>query len=246
MKNIIFTVVFLSLLLTSCGTTQTATVQREVKNFDWTPPTSAPPKSSDLSIILLRPNYAEGFKDSNEPVFKKFAKNMGNDFEEMLVAKGYSLRGPYDSYDEIVFSDKSETDLMLAVTIDFNSELSNGALKKSISLGAAALGTTAYKYFLDGQIYLGGKINLTIYESMTKEKLWVKSIKLSDKTITVRTKKHDNATGIVNDPGYLNPISIALDEYYQQSLKTAWNQLEPQELIALKKQVKELRAKKGY
>lgn len=239
-------IVTLSLLLTSCGTTQTTTVQREVKNFDWTPPTNAPSKSSDLSVILLRPNYAKGFKDSNEPLFKKFAKNMGDDFEEMLIAKGYSLRGPYDSYDEIVFSDKSETDLMLAVTIDFNSEISNGALKKSASIGAAALGVSAYKYYLNGQIYLGGKINLVIYESMTKEKLWVKSIKLSDKTVTVRTKKHDNLNGVSNDPGYLNPMTIALDEYYQQSLKTAWNQLEPQELRTLKKQVKELRAKKGY
>ena len=81
---------------------------------------------------------------------------------------------------------------------------------------------------------------------MTKEKLWVKSIKLSDKTITVRTKKHGNLSGVSNDPGYLNPMTIALDEYYQQSLKTAWNQLEPQELRTLKKQVQELRAKKGY
>ncbi len=234
------------LLLTSCGMTAPTTTKREVKNFDWTPPTTASAKSADLSIILLNPSYVDGFEDSKEEIFKKFAKNMSADFEEALVAKGYSLRGPYDTYDEIVFSDKSETDLMLDVKIDFNYEFENGAFKKTASLGAAMLGATAYKYYINGDLYLGGKINLVIYESMTKEKLWVKSIKLSDKTVTMRTGKHNSVKELIGDPGYLNPISVALDEYYQQALKTAWNHLDPRELNALKIQVRELRAKKGY
>jgi TRAP-type C4-dicarboxylate transport system substrate-binding protein len=46
--------------------------------------------------------------------------------------------------------------------------------------------------------------------------------------------------------GYKNAVYKALDDYYQKALKTAWNHLEPKELEALKKQVKDLRKKKGY
>ncbi len=224
----------------------------ELKNFDWTPPSTATTKSSDIAIILVRPIYEEKFKDSKAPIYQRFSKNMGSDFEEMLIAKGYTIRGPYDTYDEIVFSDKSETDLMLEVEIDFSSTWANNAFKKSADALSAALGQTSYKYWLDGELLMGGKINLVIRESVTLEKLWIKSLKLSDKSIKVITNKvsasnDDTAFNqLVNSAGYLNPISTLLDEYYQQALTTAWNQLEPQELRALKKQVKELRSKKGY
>ena len=243
------------IFLFSCGSLVQAPQEekRELKNFDWTPPSTTNTKSADLAMILLRPNYVNKFEESKYPIFQKFSKNMGSDFEEMLTAKGYTIRGPYDTYDEIVFSDKSETDLMMMVEIDFISEWSNGiSVKKASDPLTTYLGKPSFKYWIDGDLQMGGKINLIIYESMTREKLWVKSLKLNDKSIKITTNKisaSDDNTAInqlSNSAGYLNPISTLLDEYYQQALNTAWNQLEGQELTAMKKQVKELRTKKEY
>ncbi len=59
---------------------------------------------------------------------------MGVDFEELLIAKGYSIRGPFSSYDEVVFRDKQDSDLLMEVEINFNVEAGQGALKNLSSI----------------------------------------------------------------------------------------------------------------
>jgi hypothetical protein len=176
---------------------------------------------------------------------------MGADFEEMLVAKGYSIRGPYDTYDEIVYADKNETDLLLESSIDFTYEWSSEALKKYRYHGGNYIAPFT-RLQINGDLHLGGKVNLVIKEAITQEKLWVKSIPLVDKAIPVLTSTYKGGTTkealamVLQDVGYKNAVYKALDDYYQKALKTAWNHLEPKELEALKKQVRDLRKKKGY
>ena len=241
-------VVFSSLLLvSSCGSTGTTTQQtRTVKNYDWSPPSTAKAKSSDVTLILVRPSFGKEFKDEKEPIFKRFRDNMGIDFEEMLVARGYSIRGPFSSYDEIVFKDKQDADLLMKVEIDFTYEAEQGAMKASADLAAAMFGKKAYKYSLDGNLFVGGKINIIVYEPSTQEKLWIKSIPLEDKTVYLKTKKYSRKSDCFNDPGYLNAMQTALDEYYQSSMNLGWKYLEPAELKQLKKQVQAIRKKKTY
>lgn len=240
-------------ILTSCFPTSLITspepVEKVVIEYDYTPPEVSTEKV-DISLIMLNPEYANGFQYEGQEMFENFIDNMGNDFEEMLIAKGYSLRGPYDSYDEIVYSDKSETDLMLSVEIDFSSEFGTKVTKRNrTNLNSQIIGYT-YEYI--GDLNIGGKINLTIKESLTQEKLWLKSIKLDAKKLDIHTARYrvnsdtEGINAIVNDPQYVTTIYKALDDYYHKALKTAWNHLEPEELESLKTQVKELREKKGY
>ena len=226
-------------------------VSEKVINYDFTPPESSGSDTVSTSLILLNPKYASELKAYGQPMFQKFIKNMGVDFEEMMVAKGYSLRGPYNTYDEIVYSDKSETDLLLETEITFHYEWGNEAMKykRHVGYGGAI---TGYTYWIDGNLNLGGKVNLVIKESLTQEKLWVKSISLANKQILIQTDRHrvssqnEAEVALANDVHYKNALYEALDEYYQNALKTAWNHLDPRELEPLKKQVKELRKKKGY
>jgi hypothetical protein len=199
----------------------------------------------------LKPSYAEAFEGEKERLFRKFIDNMEGDFEEMLVAKGYSIRGPYDSYDEIVFSDKTETDLLLETDINFSYEWSAGALRVKKGYKGTYV-SNPNTYFIDGRLAIGGKINLVIKESLTQEKLWIRSISLEEKMIPIKTAEYkghayEEVMGAIGeDVGLHNPLYLALNEYYQKSLKTAWNHLDPNELTLLKSQVKELRKKKGY
>ena len=246
--------VLLTGILTSCFPPSVLTtpppVEEKKINYDFTPPEQATEKV-DIALILLNPNYASGFEQESQVMFTNFIDNMTLDFEEMLIAKGYSIRGPYATYDEIVYSDKSETDLMLGVEIDFSYEWDQGASNSKRMVGYGGV-TTGYSYQIDGNLNLGGKINLVIKEALTQEKLWVKSIKLQDKKVLIQTAKYkvksqtEGEQAIANDPQYKNVMYETLDDYYQNALKTAWNHLDPRELTPLKKQVEELRKKKGY
>ena len=249
MKHFYFILVAISLLLLSgCGSMGNIPTQevRTVKNYDWTPPMIAPAKSSDVTLLLVKPSFAKQFENEKEPIFKKFRENMGVDFEEMLIARGYSIRGPFASYDEIVFKDKQDADLLMRVEIDFNYEAQQGALKYSADFASAMLGKEAYKYRLDGNLYVGGKVNIIVYEPSTKEKLWIKSISLEDKTIYLKTKKYSYKNDCFKDAGYLNAMQSVLDEYYQSAMDLGWKYLEPAELKQLKAQVKAIRSKKTY
>jgi hypothetical protein len=225
-----------------------APIEKQIIEYDFTPPEVS--EKVDLSLILLNPQYASGFEYEKQEMFGNFMDNMANDFEEMLIAKGYSLRGPYDTYDEIVYADKTETDLMLSVEIDFSHQWETDIARRTRrNFSNQFIG---YSYEYNGNVNIGGKINLTIKESLTQEKLWLKSIKLDAKKIAIQTARYNarsdaqGVNAIMNDPQYVTAMYQALDDYYQKALKTAWNHLEPQELEVLTSQVKELREKKGY
>ncbi len=254
MKQIIYVLIGGG-VLTSCFPTSMITTPEPVKEkvitYDYSPPESSGADTVTTSLILLDPKYAEELEAYSQPMFTKFIKSMGDDFEELLVAKGYTLRGPYATYDEIVYSDKSETDLMLETEIKFDYEWDSDAVKYTRHVSLQGV-TTGYTYWIEGNLHLGGKINLVIKESLTQEKLWVKSIPLTSKSIHILTDRYrvNNASeanaALSKDVQYKNAVYEALDEYYQNALQTAWNHLDPRELSPLRKQVQELRKKKGY
>ena len=254
MKKQLAAVVVMTSVLSSCLAPSLLQTPEAVEvkkiNYDFVPPSTAEEKVG-ISMILLNPNYASGFEAESQEMYVDFIDNMGVDFEEMLIAKGYSLRGPYNTYDEIVYSDKSETDLMLSTEIDFSYEWSPGALKTKRLVGYGG-SVTGYYYQIDGTLELTGKINLVIKESLTQEKLWVKSIPLDKKSLLIQTARYKVASdaegrqAVVSDAQYKNVMYDALNDYYQKSLTMAWKHLEPEELKPLKKQVEELREKKGY
>ncbi len=237
-------------ILHSCGMLASSpkqTVKREIRNYDWTPPSTAPARSSEVTLILINPTYMKGFEDANEPTFVKFRENMATDFEELLVARGYSIRGPFNTYDEIVYRDKQDADLIMEVQIKFNSEAEQGTLKRSYNALASSMrGVSVYKYYLDGTIILDGKLNITLKEPSTEEKLWVKSVPIKKQRINVKTAKYPDKKGVFQDTNLLNSVETALNESYQSAMNLAWKYLEPAELKQLKAQVKAIRKKKTY
>lgn len=233
-------------LLAFAGCFSTSKVSTPSRNvvFDYTPPTTAAPKSSNISFILLKPGFAPQFQYSQEKLFQDFVRYMAADFNEMVIARGFTLRGePYDTYDEIVYSDKAEADLILHAEVDISITPGTNTWKKSYN----AL-TKSYVYYIDGMVSLGGKITLTASETLTREKLWTKSISLAPREIYAKSQYRYTGTNILisNDVGLYNPISEAMEDYYKKALSTAWTYLEPMELQPLKAQVEALRKKKTY
>lgn len=223
-----------------------------VPTYDYTPPEKLPAKSANVVFLLVDPAYPERFRYGKTKIFSDFSKAMSADFNEAMTAKGFSVRGPYEYYDQVVYSDKKESDLLL--TIDIDLDLNDQNIKWHpwryvvSGVGRNAVYDTHYTY--DGFFVLSGKVNLVVSESITREKLWAKSIPLRQKEINIKTFYYHPTQsfqkGLTEDPDVMNPIIDVLENYYKEVLSTAWTHLDPSELTTLKKEVIEIRQRKVY
>ena len=224
-----------------------------VGSYDYSPPVAHQAKSANIVFLLVDPAYHEKFRYGTYKLFSDFSKAMAADFNEVMTAKGYTVRGPYEFYDQVVYSDKKDSDLLLTVDIDLDLNDQNikwfGYTYRAGGTNRSPVYQTEYTY--GGSFVLAGKVNLVVAESLTREKLWAKSIPLKQKEIVVKTfysqpKESNYQFSLTKDPDVMNPIISVLESYYKEVLATAWNHLDPNELNQLKKQVQEIRERKVY
>jgi hypothetical protein len=213
-------------------------------SFDYTPATPAAPNSANMKLVLVHPQYATQFAQSSNPIYQQFADNMQNDFNEILLAKGFTLRGPYNTYDDILFNDKKESDLTFEANLDVTMDWSMCPIQNEVK-NVYGEGHVTY-YYYNGVVSMNCHVTLLAAEPLTHEKLWTKSIAVPAKQLTVSTTAYRTPAEIQQDPGLRNPIVTALNEYYQTIMDEAWKDVEPEEFQTYKPQVKELKAKKGY
>lgn len=248
----------ISIILHACsafkGSTATPPLERVTMQFDYQPPVEGYAKSNSISFILMNPKYAQDEDDTNQEPFVTFAKNMSKDFEEMLTQRGYTYKGPYDTYDELVYAEKKSTDFILEVEIDFSWQGAKDALysknKSTYNYSTKQTTTTTYWGF-DGNVSLGGKLNLTLTEPQTKTKLWVKSIPMPDQNFLLKSEKMYTApNGKLNIPysdvGMFNSVVPPMEAIYDKALQLAWNHLDPEELKIKQKEAEEIRNDAGF
>lgn len=214
-------------------------------NFDYAPPKTSELGSANFKIALIQPSYAKSFGAANNTeLFKRFREAMGKDIEELLIAKGFTLMGPYESIDEMIFEDKKKTDISLFIEVAPTFTLNDGGWKTSV------LKTGTY-YTFKGTTSMSGKINLTGIEPLSNEKIWVKSVEIPTvENIQITTGTTGYSVGdfsnILKSSGVYNPIGDALMEVYGGVLGKVERYIEPSEFNTLRNQVKELKSKKGY
>ena len=122
-QTIIF--LLLTLFLASCSPTKNTTpsaplVQRIPAKFDFSPPSRAQVGMTNITIAIVKPTYVGENPEYFVPPFNEMAASMGNDFEEMLTAKGFTMRGPFGSRDEMVYNDKVNSSFVLEIGIELN------------------------------------------------------------------------------------------------------------------------------
>ena len=122
-----FIVIVVLIIGLSCGSRKGSSQKTppppiKVAQFDYTPPEYTRTDSTKVAVILIRPFYLSGRKSGmlSLPIFKDFSDKMGIDFEEAMTARGFTLKGPFNSIDEVVYSDKKSSDLLLTIEIDLS------------------------------------------------------------------------------------------------------------------------------
>lgn len=231
-----------------------------VPTFDYTPPAIEAKDTNKIALILLKPFYVAEKHYSTRGTsqylslngFQDFKEKMGIDFEEALTSIGYTIKGPYSTEDEIVYTDKRNSDLLVSIEIDLNINDDNvrGFYEtKTVYSYPSSYNVTQYNF--KGTIVLDGKINI-IVRAVTKtgfgDKLSVRSIPIDRKIINVESYKknyqNNNYYGVIStDPGLYNPIVSELQSYYQVVFNKAWNYLDPAEFKEYKKLAEEIKGK---
>jgi len=237
------TILAVVILLASCAPqAPVQEVSKTIPTFDYQPPSRNPVDSASVSFALVNPQFPESWKSMlNVYPFDKFSKNMATDFEEILSARGFRLRGPFRTYDELTFPDKSESDLILTPKIEIDLM---GAGQTVVSKDL--LGSISYKW--KGTVNLGGRISINLNESLSKERMWTKSIELPSKSIPYESKKSAEPIvwGNIPDPELNNLIANILQEYYLTTMDKVWTYLDPKEMALVKQQAQTIKEKKRY
>ena len=107
-------VVLMAVLATSCVAPTAPTAQRIAPTFDYTPAANADPMSANITFAVVGSYF-----ETPVPLFEIFSSNMARDFAEILTARGFTIRGPFVSYDEMTFPDKEGSNLILSALVDF-------------------------------------------------------------------------------------------------------------------------------
>lgn len=252
-KNVF--VVFLFLFAAACSAPkQMATaVAKQTFTFDYTPKETARPGSASMVLAFIRPRYASNFVYSGNELFQRFKTGLSGDIEELIISKGFSVKGPYEARDEMVFDDKKRIDI--AINIEISPEFSSiqGEWSSKYHANISLLGNSSpyYTYSYNGKVSLTGKINISGFEPLTNEKIWSKSVSIPNvENIPIVTQSNYTSRltneQIIEDPMVYNAIGKALRAQYDGIMDKVTAHFNVEELKSLQAQIKELKSKKGF
>jgi hypothetical protein len=214
-------------------------------DFAYEPPTEGVAKSNEITFALINPQYVKDFRESNVDPYKTFASNMSKDFVAMLSARGYHYLGPFSKYDDMVYGEKKSADLVIEPNIELQFSGNYVMYRKTINLLSTS--PSGIEYYADGDISVTGKLELVFKEPFSKQAVWVKSIQIEPITFKLKSYNSYNTENIpVNDPLVWNTIVDNLKVIYKKTLSTAWNHLEPDELLQKKDEANEIKKGSGF
>ena len=181
----------------------------------------------------MRPIFIDrNIKVAGSP-WSEFSKSMGNDLEELITAKGFIIRGDvFNSYDDMVYSDKANSDLIITAEIDFHAN--DDRKTKSVFVLSS---TPAFKV-AEGNVGITVSVILTAISPVTKQKLWKKNLSLPVRNFTyqgsIRWATAPSVLAEMNeDVNLWNPMCKDLEDIYQESMNTIWKQFDPSELKSI-------------
>lgn len=235
------------LILLSCGGAKKVqqAPQKYDPRFDFTPQERANPRSADITIALINPVFSNTDSSRYAPPYSTFIENMADDFEEMLIAKGFTIRGPFASRDEMVYGDKKDSDIALEISVSLKDEGAIEIRQGSKTNWGAIINPDAKDfvyYKVGGTFYHSGSLIIEATDPFNGEKFWKKTVSLPRKEINTQGyttfSQKPKYSEILNDVGVYNPVARALEEYYKEAIQTAWRHIDTEEMKLVKKEIR--------
>jgi len=171
------------------------------------------------------------------------------DMEKILIAKGFRTLGPFDTIDEMTFSQKSDATLIYAP--EFDAKLDFVAADTQIG-GSGRVAQT-------GQVVIRGSEVLTFLEPLTREKVWLKRYDLEQFSApydvnarvggqSVGTLVADAITGQNVQPTDTRASAAVtvLNSFYAAAMQKMWDHLDPREIDGLTAEAGRLKKLKRF
>ena len=212
--------------------------------FDYIPATKAPVGSTNITFAVVNTYF-----ETPVPMFKEFAENMTKDFQEILTEKGYHIKGPFKNYDEMIYPDKEGSNLLLEADVKFRSDTSQ-LRWDNVEVKFESKEAKEY-YRASGSITINCHINLILYESLTRERMWTKSLSITPLVVTILShemypSKATLAGQLKEDNQFHADLGKALQSQYNEIMSKIEAYLDPREMKILAKQVQQLRKQKVF
>ena len=226
---------------------------RTMPRFDYQPE-EATPASTDITFAVV----GSGF-ETPVPLFERFSNNMAGDFVEILTARGFRIRGPFLTYDEMTFPDKEGSNLVLSARVNFDYDatglepVAEGSILGVLdALTGSSRPATDTRYRLNGTVRVDGRVTLVVAESLTNEKMWTKSVNIEPISVQLEgthvyaSMPSDLSGVLANEDQFFNDLGKELDGQYQEIMRRTFEYLDPREMAIVDRQADSLREKKVY
>ena len=244
----------LSVAVAGCVTPTVNTGPRVAASFDYTPTQQAEPMSANITFAVVGADF-----ETPVPLFEGFATSMAGDFAEILTARGYAIRGPFRSYDELTFPDKEGSNLLLSATVDFTPDTGGLEIVPLATLGSlldtlsgSRRTTSEQQYTIKGTVRVEGRVTLVVAESLTVEKMWTKSVAIEPIDVALNGayvfagEPPSLAEVLEHENQFYTDLGKALEGQYVEIMERTHAYLDPREMALVDRQADSLRERKRY
>ncbi len=228
--------------------------------YDFTPSDCQQPGSTRLTLAVIAPRWQTPTQATSSAaamytgyaaprVFLDLANAMRGDFLELASCRGYLAKGPYDSFEAMVFPDREASQLLLEPDLQIDVSITN--LEAVPKAGLAGLFTRGNEMNqISGQASIGGRVTLTLKEPVTNTRMWTRSIDVPSQAFAF-TSQRDYSTSamtedqarvaLLEDGGFLRLLLPKLEGMYGAVLQTAENYLDAREVRTVATQAADVR-----
>lgn len=233
-------------------------------NYAYNFPT--PSKSAqtyDVNIAVVDASYRNESGEDTVFAQKLYAKigkglsaSMGADADKLLIAKGLTTTGPYETVEDITYDEKKQSALTLVPHIYITIDVKLDNAWQYIRDGQTVMedGNTVYFRAQRGfTMNTSGIVTFVMQEPLSTEKMWIKKLELDPievHGIEVYAANGDygsfTPSNIILYDGKVDALADTLRSMYPIIMTKFNNFLDPIEMMDLKKKSQEIRARKVY
>jgi hypothetical protein len=242
----LFIILLTSLMLVGCAVMppgQQIQAEPYVAKFDYTPDTQAAPNSSGVTFTVSSGSYKTNSKEMlwfTYPQFVDLGNGIKSDLSDILVAKGFSVRGPFGSYDLIPYSDKKNIDMLLVPQIEINIRIKDQKSQVENIWAAPPVD------ILTGNVEVSGKVTVELREITTLVLMWANSVPFEEFEFSYRVRNspfYNKKHGVVFDlkPIIITDVAKGVESQYPKIMAAIANLIDTEEMNIIKKQCPEVR-----
>lgn len=202
------------------------------------------PSSVKLTIAVVYPTLAEKWSSQYRDYVTRFANSIGTSLQEIILAKGMTVTGPYENIDMMTYPDKQAANLILTPTVSVAYSTPREVSRKRsvfIKKGDRIELGDIVKYEMDAE----GWLNLELREPLSGEKMWIRKLYVDSFKVTYDYGYNTTRNFVIFDNKDA-AVKSTINDVYTKILQQSWNYFNTDEMVMLNKKADEIRKAKRY